>query len=98
MEKENYNNLTPDEIFEFIEGKVQEYMKYWTKEDLELQLDAMKNISERPIWNAIYQAKRWALIESRASTVKIEGEEERKAWFDKEIENIDTLIEQTNRK
>jgi len=88
--------MSYEEIHEMVEAACREYTKHWTPEDFALQLEAMKNISERPIWNAIYQAKKWALIESRASVVKIESEEERKAWFDREIEQIDNLIEQSN--
>ncbi len=79
-----------------IEQRLEETTKHWTPEDFTLISEAMKNISSRPIWNAIYQAKKWALIEARASVVKIETEEERKAWFDEEIESMNNLIEQTN--
>jgi len=92
----NRKKLTPDEVHELVEAEVKKYTKYWTKEDFTLQLEAMKNISDRPIWSAIYQAKKWALIEARASVVKIETEEERKAWFDKEIEMIENAIKQTD--
>ena len=83
---------------ELIEQRLKEMTRHWTPEDFTLQAEAMKNISSRPIWNAIFQAKKWALIEARASAVKIETEEERKAWFDEEIEGMNGLIEQTNKK
>jgi len=92
------NNLTPDEVHELVEAEVKKQTRYWTPEDFTLQLEAMKNISDRPIWNAIYQARKWALIEARASVVKMDSEEERKNWFDREIEVEEHLIENTNRK
>lgn len=98
MKIENYNHLTQSELFELIELKVKEQTKNWTTEDNNLLLEAMKNISERPIWNAIYQAKKWALIESRASVVNINNEKDRREWFDREIEMVETLIENTNQK
>jgi len=75
-----------------VNERLKKVTQFWTPEDFELQAEAMKGISSLPIWEAVYQARKWAFLEARASTVKFETEEERKAWFDGEIDAMDNLI------
>jgi hypothetical protein len=87
-----------DEMHKLVEERAKHETRHWTQEDFDEFNAAMKNIADRPIWNAIYQARKWALIQARASVVKLETEEERKEWFDRMIESENRFIESTNRK
>jgi len=90
--KEEISNATPEELHLIIEDIGAEQTKNWTGEDTKLITEAMKNISDLPIWTAIYQARKWALLEARATTVNMENKEERRAYFDREIGFMDNLI------
>jgi hypothetical protein len=93
--KEDFDKakLTKDGIHNIIEDILKHQTKYWTEEDRELINASMKNIFKLPVHVAVQQAKKWALLEARASTVKIETENERKAWFDKAIEMTELNID-----
>jgi len=91
---EEISTATPEELHLIIEDIGAEQTKHWTDKDRELINGAMKNISDLPIWSAIYQARKWALLEARATTVKMESEAERKEYFDREIGAMDNLIKQ----
>ena len=91
---EDIKNSNPETLHLIIEDICAEQTKHWTDEDRLLINLAMKNISDLPKWDAIYQAKKWAFLEARATTVKMVSEEERKQYFDREIESLDNLINQ----
>lgn len=90
--------MNKEELYNLVEERVKYETRHWTQEDFDEFNASMKNIADRPIWNAIYQARKWALIQARASVVKLETEEERREWFDRMIENENHFIEQTNKK
>lgn len=98
MDNESGKIHVDDEMHKLVEERVKHETRHWTQEDFDELDAAMKNIADRPIWNAIYQARKWALIQARASVVKLETEEERREWFDVMIENENYFIESTNRK
>jgi len=93
---EDFKGLGPDEMGVIIDDIIKEDTKNWTAKDKRLIDESMKNIADRPIWDAIYQARKWAFLEARASTVMMETEEERKEWFDKHITTLDDLIKIKN--
>jgi len=90
--------MSKEELYNLVEERVKHETRHWTQDDFDELNLAMKNIADRPIWNAIYQARKWAFIQARASVVKLETEEERREWFDRMIENENNFIEQTNKK
>jgi hypothetical protein len=92
--KEDISTATSEELHLIIEDIGAEQTKNWTDKDRELINGAMKNISDLSIWDAIYQARKWALLEARATTVKMESEEERQEYFDREIGAMDNFIKQ----
>ena len=98
MDNESGKNHVDDEIQNLIEERVKYETRHWTQDDFNEFNAAMKNIADRPIWNAIYQARKWAFIQARASVVKLDTEEERKEWFDKIIESENNSIDLTNEK
>lgn len=84
--------MTQDELDGLIKERIAEMTKHWTTEDHDLINAAMKGIYQRQTTDAVYHARRWAFLEARASTVKMETEEERRKWFDEQISHLDYLI------
>ena len=98
MDNESGKIHVDDEMHKPVEERVKYETRHWTQGGFDEFNAAMKNIADRPIWNAIYQARKWALIQARASVVKLETEEGRREWFDRMIERENHSIELTNRK
>jgi len=93
---EDFENCPPDKLDTMIEDIAAEHTKNWSDEDRRLIGESMKDIFTLPIGEAVNQARKWALLEARASTVKMETQQERKEYFDKEINNIDYAINLIN--
>jgi len=86
---EDFENCSLDKLDAMIEDIAADQTKNWSDEDRRLIGESMKDIFSLPVEKAVYQARKWALLEARASTVKMNTQKERKEYFDREINHLD---------
>lgn len=90
----DFKNMTWEEIDVEIKARITEKLRHWTNDDKVKTNEAMKGIFDLPIERAVYQARKWAFLEARASVVKLETEFERNEWFDRNISTLDFMMDE----